>query len=282
MQGARRRAPARLRLVLFAMIALLASPLLWAWNPYETDSDWSTAASGVGRASPGDYRAPRPPEWGRTDPVQQGSDRPGAWDSRSQWYLTEDQQDATWSSAPRDDFDAGARGAADHRWQSGSQTSDWNDQERWRQTPSDRGDGWRQPGQDRYRSDTADSRRSDDRSWEQRQGRWSRDAGSDWDARGQQRFTNSGRGRLDNPGGYQFRPDPDLQAPHPGERTGWEFRPLSDRDNARSLADSPYPPIDERDYLPRGPWRSYQDEGAAFGYHADDEWSGYSSQPPLR
>ncbi|MCF7978797.1 MAG: hypothetical protein K9L82_12420 [Chromatiaceae bacterium] len=279
--GGRRRVRARLHLVLLAMIPLLASPLLWAWNPYETDSHGSSAYSSADRASPGDYRTPRPPEWGRTDPGRQGSDWPGALDSRSQWYLSEDPQDATWSSAPRDDFDAGGRGAADQRWQSGAPTSDWSDQSRWREAPSERSDAWRQPSQGRYWNDTVGGR-SDDRSLHERRDHWPQDAASDWDVRGQQRFRDSGGDRLYSSGGYQFRPDPDLQALRPGGPAGWEFRPLSERDNARSPADSPYPQIDERDYLPRGPWRSYQDEGVTFGYHADDEWSGYSSQPPLR
>jgi hypothetical protein len=84
----------------------------------------------------------------------------------------------------------------------------------------------------------------------------------------------------DHRGGYEFRHDPSLEGEAPsGQRLGWEFRPLSNRDRERAWSDERYPPIDERDYLPRGPWRSYEDEGTAFGYHADEPWRDRSLQP---
>ncbi len=107
-------------------------------------------------------------------------------------------------------------------------------------------------------------------------------ADRDWrrPARGRTRSTGSGPLPADR---YQFRHDPKLDAQQAGQPQGWQFRPRSERERSRSVADHRrYPHIDERDYLPQAPWRSYQDEGAAFGYHADDPWSGGSTQPWLR
>ena len=74
--------------------------------------------------------------------------------------------------------------------------------------------------------------------------------------------------------GYEFRHDPKLDARQANRRNGWQFRPRSEREQARSDAQNRrYPPIDERAYDPQGPWHSYQDEGTAFGYHAEDPWS---------
>jgi len=175
----------RLRPALLAGL-IFASPLLWAWNPYDTDSGWSSA-------------------------------------------------------------------------------------------PRDSADGWRRPSEAGSWSETRG-----DRSWREQQRSWRADAPPAWDAPRYQVPTDSDGYARYSAGGYQFRHDPKLEAQHPSGQHGWEFRPLSEREHSRSLADSPYPPIDERDYLPRGPWRSYQDEGTAFGYHADDQWPSDSTQPPLR
>lgn len=182
----------RLRLSLLAAGLVFASPLLWAWNPYDTDGGWSSA-------------------------------------------------------------------------------------------PRDSADGWRRSSEEGSSEERSWSGTRGDRSWRDQQRSWREDAALPaWDAPRYQVFTDSDGYTRYSAGGYQFRHDPALEALHPSGQQGWEFRPLSEREHSRSLADSPYPPIDERDYLPRGPWRSYQDEGAAFGYHADDQWPSDSTQPPLR
>lgn len=68
--------------------------------------------------------------------------------------------------------------------------------------------------------------------------------------------------------GYEFRHDPDLGAPGRHRQNGWEFRPLTSREQERIRSEGLYPRIDEGDYRQRGPWRSYEDEGTAFGYHS--------------
>ncbi len=74
--------------------------------------------------------------------------------------------------------------------------------------------------------------------------------------------------------GYEFRHDPKLDARQADRRHGWQFRPRSEREQARSDGqDRRYPPIDERAYDPQEPWHSYRDEGTAFGYHAEDPGS---------
>ncbi|MBK5932189.1 hypothetical protein CCR82_17030 [Halochromatium salexigens] len=191
--------------IMLLLCGVLASPSGWAWNPYDTDSSWSGAKS--------DRRFVLPE-----------AERPGSWDSRSQWYLPEDQPRNQWSPEPGR--------ASDYGWDSAPEPTDWAAPDRWRDGAEIVDDRWRQPKRGRARS-----------------------AGSE------PLETN----------GYQFRHDPKLDARQADQRNGWQFRPRSEREQARSVAENRrYPPIDEREYYPRGPWRSYQDEGAAFGYHADD------------
>ncbi|TVQ86256.1 MAG: hypothetical protein EA400_13430 [Chromatiaceae bacterium] len=71
---------------------------------------------------------------------------------------------------------------------------------------------------------------------------------------------------------YRFRADPKLDALSGGssdEASGWHYRPLTAREAARQRQDGP-PQYRQQDLQPRGPWRSYEDHGTAFGYHPDD------------
>lgn len=143
------------------------------------------------------------------------------------------------------------------------QDSGWGASRSWE--PSDSGARWRQSDWDQGHTGTADAWRQPDR-----------DAAPTWRPDRQQRFPRSA---AEMSGGYEFRPDPSLEGGSRGQPQGWEFRPLSDRDRDRARTDERYAPIDERDYLPRGPWRSYEDEGTAFGYHGDELWRDRSMQP---
>ncbi len=171
--------------------------------------------------------------------------------------------DSSWSSPAGDGFDSSRHETVDYGWGSQTRGTDWGERDRWRDTSGDRTsarhDKWRQHSQPDYRNEPA----GEGISHQQRQA-WSSQQGGDYAPFGAR--------------GYEFRHDPELDALRPGHQNGWVFRPLSERESARPLADSPYPRIDERDYLPRGPWRSYQDEGAAFGYHPDDGWPSDSLQ----
>ena len=195
--------------------------------------------------------------------------------SSTSWAWNPYDADSSWSSGSQDGVNSSRRETADYGWETRSRASDWGERDRWRETYSDRSNEWRQPDQRGYRTETAD-----DRSWRARQEQWPREYGSDWDGSRQRHFGTSPDYAPARPNGYQFRHDPKLDDRRPGHQNGWVFRPLSEQDNARSLANNPYPQIDERDYLPRGPWRSYEDEGATFGYHPDDGWP--STSPQLR
>jgi hypothetical protein len=163
---------------------------------------------------------------------------------------------------------------------------------------SERPDDWRRPpsaeqawqaNRQRQESDQAwdrgrDRGRDQDRDWDHDD--WSQEPRWHWhDPEATSNSSVAGRSFSDVDryhDGYQFRHDPELESRRAGRTNGWQFRPLSERESVRSSADSRYPPIDERDYQLRGPWRSYQDEGTAFGYHDQDQWSGSAPRTPLR
>ncbi|WP_462322974.1 hypothetical protein [Halochromatium sp.] len=193
------------------------------------------------------------------------------------WAWNPYDADSSWSSPARDDFDTSHHETRDYGWDTGSRASDWGERDRWRDTSNERTgvreNKWREPAPEGYRGEATDGSL-----WRERQQPWPRESASGWDASRQQRRSTTPGYAPSGVGDYEFRHDPELDTRRPGHQGGWVFRPRTERENARSLADSPYPPIDEQDYLPRGPWRSYQDEGAAFGYHPDQAWPGTSPQ----
>jgi len=99
---------------------------------------------------------------------------------------------------------------------------------------------------------------------------WRRDGSTQWHESGQAGLAKTGA----RYNGYEFRPDSTLSEPGSSQEGGWVFRPLNGREQERLVDDGLYPPLDERDYQQRGPWRSYEDEGTAFGYHTDS--AGYA------
>jgi hypothetical protein len=219
---------------------------------------------------------------------------PGDLDSSSRWYLPEPAQTERWSDAQGD-----GRG-----WESYSAPDNWAERQRWeddrawreREDPVQREPRLRRDGYtQRYAADDADAdtgalphwsddswrRRSlyDDFTQSRRPSPSQRpDLGSsraDWGEERYPAYQPPGERRASQPredrfNGYRFRHDPELTAQGKGSQNGWAFRPLTERDQERRRSPGLYPQIDERDYVQRGPWRSYQDEGTAFGYHADD------------
>jgi hypothetical protein len=268
------------------------SAIVWGWNPYDTDSS-RVERLGVQPSSPGSYLAPgNPGQW--PDPGAQSLDRsPGDWDSNSRWYLPESAEGERWSDVP----------TGEYGWESYSRPAERSERQRWEE-----GTAWRarqygaqqeqrfrdrEYGEDPYRADRFDSGPgpySSDDSWRQRslyddftqnrQQHPSRrpefDSGpvpkSEWRSRDYQSSAerSASKPREDRFNGYRFRHDPALTEKRGGGRNGWDFRPLTDRDQERRRTPGLYPQIDERDYIQRGPWRSYQDEGTAFGYHSND------------
>lgn len=275
------------------MVGFSAAAL--AWNPYDTDSGHAEAP-GSWSSSPGNYLAPgEPQQWSNRGQLDQSTST-GDWDSRSRWYLPEPETNARWGGEPGDAF------APDPY----ADPNDWSERERW-QNRSERNDSesYDRHQQDAYRSpedrdiyrsyaDEGHQRRSRaEESWRSRSlyddfrpdasasssGQWEQPAPRDrretrlpsWDSAGGRTGAVTAHDRFN---GYRFRPDPDLSASREGRQDGWKFRPLTGREQERSRSEGLYPRIDERDYIQRGPWRSYQDEGTAFGYHAEGRGSG--------
>lgn len=237
--------PTQRLFVVLTALAICISPEVLAWNPYDTDSSWSASAP-MSRysAAPGDRSLAQPPDDAyasqRTDQYWSRG-----WDESSRWYQAEQRADSRSDADSTEDFG-------------------WGSSQPWE--GKDAGRGWNQPdwpwgqatgGTQQWH----ESRRGSVHSWR-----------TDEDAR----FTDTPASVR---GGYEFRHDPSLDVSRGTQANGWDFRPLSDREQDRALAEGVYPRIDERDYLPRGPWRSYEDEGTAFGYHANDRWPGDSARP---
>lgn len=278
--------------VLISVFAAVTRDAL-AWNPYDTDSSRRDDPP-AWTSSPGRYRTPyEPRQWGAESAPQRPT-TPGALDDESQWYLPETEDRQHWSEpAPADDYGWDRFAAPDDR----AERERWRDagrgEVRGRGLRSDANDGWRGrgdwsdpgPGYD-DQGPAASAPRSewwaprslyDDFSQprrEQSAGYWQERDRAMWREAGPRRRDSfderrSSGVREDRYDGYQFRHDPELTAQGAARSNGWEFRPLTGRERERVDDDGLYPRIDERDYIQRGPWRSYQDEGTAFGYHAD-------------
>jgi len=241
---------ARRPAVILATLAIWLSPEVWAWNPYDTDSSWSASGPTSDFSAAGDYRAPAQPRDDTYGPRSASQHWSPGWGESSRRYRPEEEAES-WSNA----------GSA--------QDLGWGSSRSWASQDSPR--RWSQPDWSPERATPAPDQRYSDQWQDPRQ-----HSAPTWRFADDQPYLDSS---ADVGGGYEFRHDPSLDVQQGAQTGGWEFRPLSDRDQYRALADDVYPRIDERDYLPRGPWRSYQDEGAAFGYHADDRWPSHSAQP---
>lgn len=221
-----------------------------AWDSADTRSDWA--------GSPADYRYPYGP--GAPSSSVVGSDlstgRGSAWPG--------DGTDA-WADA----YGPGAYDVDRHQWDQDPRQP--QTQQHWRsEKRSDRSaPDWALRPSPAERApapsySTAERFGAADRSWrsDQWQGEpeprhWRAD-GDAWPAEFDDRYR-----------GYQFRHDPTLGSSNVSNQNGWEFRPLTGREQDRFERDALYPRLDEQDYWMRGPWRSYQDEGTAFGYRDD-------------
>jgi len=280
-----------LRALLWAVMVFATgfSAVVWGWNPYDTDSGRGESY-GVQPSSPGSYLAPGiSSQWTNQGGQTEGAS-PGDWDSRSRWYLPEQAPTERWSDAQSDW----------HGWESDSAPESWAERQRWedgsawredqdRREPRLRQDEYTQrypegdigAGPPTYWSEDSWRRRSlyDDFTQSRRQpplqnpdlgaGRadWGEERYPDYQPSGKR---SASKPREDRFNGYRFRHDPELTEQGRGRENGWAFRPLTERDQERLHSPGLYPRIDERDYIQRGPWRSYQDEGTAFGYHAED------------
>jgi hypothetical protein len=239
------------------LLLCTALPLMAeAWNPYDTDS-----ARGRGYdysddyGSAGFYGTPAsPPGWER---------RPGRGTTDDRARSQEGWGDSDWyASDPR---------RSNQAWRQGTEAG-----------APDRGPADAYGGQDGYRdyggygdyrdggsgSDAgAQSGYTGDRSWG--------GAGPQWDAPAaggiwqppEQSGWSAPRQRQ-----YRFRTDPELDAlsGRGNAAEGFRYRPLSDREQERQARQpGGYPEFRARDLQPQGPWRSFQDEGTAFGYHPE-------------
>ena len=249
-------------------ICMLVPSLALAWNPYDTDS---ARQRGYGYSddygSPGYYGTPQPP---------------ASWE-RGQGPLTREEPRR---AADQDQWDGSSWYASDPRRNS----------EAWRRDPGgpspvrDRRDTWdqqRDAGYDRgvggysgapAESDYADSWRFSDSQGGQQPGTgwerpmhediWQPPEPSGWSAPAQPR--------------YRFREDPELDAlsGRSAGVQGYRYRPLTQRERERQAPQPGFPEYRARDLQPRGPWRSYEDEGTAFGYHPDAAPYGRYYDPP--
>jgi hypothetical protein len=264
----------------------------WAWNPYDTDSS-ATDPPGGWSSSPERYWAPQAPPRRDASSWQGPGDGDDRWDDSSRWYLPDGDASAGYRSGSRPSAD-------DYGWGDvyTAPLDTWSDSQRWRPARDGEARGHREPAPDSaWRSSRKaypDERRDapamplgqpdafrprslyDDFSAHRRRlsqggpdapmpaGRGDSRA-SRWQAPDRPSVVE----RRERYNGYEFRYDPSLGRPGGDRRNGWEFRPLTGREQERMHSQGRYPQIDERDYLPRGPWRSYEDEGTAFGYHSE-------------
>lgn len=243
-----------------------------AWNPYDTDS---ARARGYGYGeeygSPGYYGTPaQPPGWeqeaARTSPADDGR-RSDEW-GQSDWYAEDPRRTgSTWR--PGEGRDTGYPGPSQDGYRYDAYDGYRGEQPRRSPAQQD----LRQPrdtyGYEGYGIEQQQQRLREHSASSPYDG-WSpygmeRDGGADW--REPQRPSWEQRARPQ----YRFRDDPELdaltgrgQAPE-----GYRYRPLTERELERRRSDQQYPELRDRDLLPRGPWRSYEDEGTAFGYHPD-------------
>jgi hypothetical protein len=262
-----------------------------AWNPYDTDS---ARQSGYGYSqdygSPGYYGTPaRPPEWEAGADPRSGVDQPRRADpwADSNWYATDPRRsEQAWRapSAPADDwgydsgegpdrrgFDSGYRQeppygaepapsapAGDYGYDDG-------------EGPGRRGwdSGYRQvPGYGHEPVPSATAGPHRDGGWDG----WARDGAGTGPGDYRQPRDDSGWG-LPARRQYRFREDPELDALSGGAQGagGYRYRPLTEREEQRQAAQPRFPQVRPSDLQPRGPWRSYEDEGTAFGYHPEAE-----------
>ena len=233
-----------------------------AWNPYDTDS---ARARGYGEdyGSPGYYGTPAQPprrEQEATRPLPTESGRRGDEWGQSDWYAEDPRrtggawgpdldQDAGYPSRPLDGYGYDGYGI-DQQRRSPAQPERRRPQDVYgydgygiepqQQRPSPPGDGWDTYGMER-------------------------DGGADWLEPQPPVWEQRTRPQ------YRFRGDPELDALTGRGRApeGYRYRPLTERELERRRTDQQYPELHDRDLLPRGPWRSYEDEGTAFGYHPE-------------
>jgi len=235
-----------------------------AWNPYDTDS---ARARGYGYGedygSPGYYGTPAEPprleqEAIRPSPTET-LPRSDEW-GQSNWYAEDPRRTGdAWSRDP--DRDSGYR----RRPQDAYGYDGYGiDQQRQGPAPRDRGRPQDSYGYDGYGFEPQQQRLSP--------------PGDSWDGYGMEQGGGAGWQEPQRPvweertrPQYRFRDDPELDALTGRGRApeGYRYRPLTERELERRRTDQQYPELHDRDLLPRGPWRSYEDEGTAFGYHPD-------------
>ena len=288
----------RAAVLLVAVLLAAVGERILAWDPYDTDSARAGGDYDSG-PSPGDYRTPGRPR-GDDRRGAAGSDRQwqSGWDERSGWYAPAQGPESRWSAqgdragagwdrqwldtpaepqwrpspedaprAPRDGLDRGRVPPAER---DSDRDRDWGRSRGFAEPSSAAEPAWR-------RERRRPSSLYDDFTRERRAApappepasRWSqpqaprepaapRNDGSQWAEPG---WDGSAR--------YRFRDDPRLEGRREGGSSGWRFRPLTEKERERQRSRDRYPEFREQDYLPRGPWRSYEDEGTAFGYHPD-------------
>jgi len=244
------------------LIGAAAPVTVLAWNPYDTDSarerdtgyaeQWGSPGFYGTPASPpsrdGSARARKPEETGWLEPgatMDQSQDR-----GESSWYRTDPRRSRdAWRTRPAREAPTTAR-PMDDRFGQRSESAPPGYADPWRYRP-------RPAAPDERSSGPSDHDRRADATPDFWQPPHQRDLG--W---------QPSKPR------YRFREDPELDAlsRRSNAPEGYRYRPLTEREleRHRRRNDDRYPEVRPQDLQPRGPWRSYEDEGTAFGYHPED------------